>query len=88
MSSVINIYIPSALIVGMSWASFWLPLDAVPARVALSVTSLLTLCTQVQQYKANLPPVSYVTAMDIWLFLCAYSWFSSHWWNLLFATVR
>ncbi|GFT64180.1 glycine receptor subunit alpha-2 [Nephila pilipes] len=77
VSSIINIYGPSALIVAMSWATFWLRLDAIPARVALSVTSLLTLCTQVQQYKGNLPPVSYVTAMDIWLFVCIFMVFST-----------
>ncbi|KAF8787437.1 Glycine receptor subunit alpha-3 like protein [Argiope bruennichi] len=77
VSSIINIYVPSALIVAMSWATFWMRLDSIPARVALSVTSLLTLCTQVQQYKRNLPPVSYVTAMDIWLFVCIFMVFST-----------
>lgn len=38
-------YIPSALIVVMSWISFWIKPEAIPARVTLGVTSLLTLGT-------------------------------------------
>ncbi|KAF8793713.1 Glycine receptor subunit alpha-3 like protein [Argiope bruennichi] len=44
--SIMNTYAPSTMIVTMSWVTFWIKVDAVPARVALSVTSLLTLCTQ------------------------------------------
>jgi hypothetical protein len=36
-------YIPSGLIVVMSWISFWIKPEAIPARVTLGVTSLLTL---------------------------------------------
>jgi hypothetical protein len=36
-------FIPSALIVVMSWISFWIKPEAIPARVTLGVTSLLTL---------------------------------------------
>ncbi|GIY76765.1 glycine receptor subunit alpha-3 [Caerostris extrusa] len=48
-----------------------------PARVALSITSLLTLCTQAQQNKSQLPPLNYITAVDIWLFTCMFMVFSS-----------
>ncbi|GIX80878.1 glycine receptor subunit alpha-3 [Caerostris extrusa] len=51
--------------------------EHVPARVALSVTSLLTLCTQVHQYRTELPPVNYLKAMDIWLFVCIFIVFST-----------
>lgn len=37
-------YIPSALIVVMSWISFWIKPEAIPARVTLGVTAFLTLC--------------------------------------------
>ncbi|KAG8190201.1 hypothetical protein JTE90_011923 [Oedothorax gibbosus] len=73
--SVLNMFLPSTLIVVMSMVGFWLGSDAVPARVALSVTSLLTLCTQVHQYRVQLPPVNYVKAMDVWLFICIFTVF-------------
>ncbi|GFR01303.1 gamma-aminobutyric acid receptor subunit pi [Trichonephila clavata] len=47
LGSIINVFLPSSLIVAVSWVSFWIRVEAAPARVALSVTSLLTLCTQV-----------------------------------------
>lgn len=63
-------YIPSALIVVMSWISFWIKPEAIPARVTLGVTSLLTLATQNTQSQQSLPPVSYVKAIDIWMSSC------------------
>ncbi|KAG1654707.1 Glycine receptor subunit alpha-2 [Nymphon striatum] len=63
-------YIPTGLIVVMSWISFWISPEAVPARVTLAVTSLLTLATQNTQSQASLPPVSYVKAIDVWMSSC------------------
>uniref|UniRef100_A0A1I7WSX1 Neur_chan_memb domain-containing protein n=1 Tax=Heterorhabditis bacteriophora TaxID=37862 RepID=A0A1I7WSX1_HETBA len=48
---IIQIYLPSILIVVISWSalylkvSFWLSRDATPARVALGVTTVLTMTT-------------------------------------------
>ncbi|XP_042896299.1 gamma-aminobutyric acid receptor subunit alpha-2 [Parasteatoda tepidariorum] len=75
--SVINTFIPSTMIVIMSFVGFWLQVDAVPARVALCVTSLLTLITQVYQYRQQLPAVNYLKAMDIWFFVCIFMVFST-----------
>ena len=44
----------------MSWISFWIKPEAVPARVTLGVTSLLTLSTQHANSQKSLPPVSYI----------------------------
>ncbi|XP_076336970.1 gamma-aminobutyric acid receptor subunit pi-like isoform X1 [Tachypleus tridentatus] len=77
-SYIINTYIPSVLVVLMSWLSFWLDVGAVPARVTLGVTSLLTLATQVVQSRSSIPPVAYINALDVWLFFCI---------NMVFATL-
>lgn len=79
---LINVYIPTILIVIMSMLTFWIPPDAVPARVTLGVTSLLTIITK--QYQASMPSVSYVVALNVWLSCCiAFVFFSL----LEFATV-
>lgn len=63
-------YVPATLIVVMSWISFWIRPEAIPARVTLGVTSLLTLATQNTQSQSSLPPVSYVKAIDVWMSSC------------------
>lgn len=68
---LLHTYIPSALIVVMSWISFWIKPEAIPARVTLGVTSLLTLATQNTQSQQLLPPVSYVKAIDVWMSSCS-----------------
>ena len=66
----IQMYLPSILIILVSFLSFWIPVDNVPGRVSLGVTSLLTLATQFTTMQRSLPPVSYMKAMDIWMFYC------------------
>ena len=39
---MIQSYLPSILIVAISWVSFWMDIDCVPARVTLGVITLLT----------------------------------------------
>jgi glycine receptor len=56
-------YLPTCLIVIMSWISFWIKPEAVPARVTLGVTSLLTLSTQHANSQKSLPPVSYIKVL-------------------------
>ncbi|XP_023210567.1 glycine receptor subunit alpha-3-like [Centruroides sculpturatus] len=71
-SSLINTYFPSSLVVALSWLSFWLHVNAVPARITLGVTSILTLTTQIAQSRSYTPSVNYIKALDIWLFVCTF----------------
>ena len=66
----VQMYLPSILIVLVSFLSFWIPVENVPGRVMLGVTSLLTLATQFTTAQRSLPPVSYLKAMDVWMFFC------------------
>lgn len=67
---LIQIYIPSSLIVIISWVSFWLNRNASPARVALGVTTVLTMTTLMSSTNAALPKISYVKSIDIFLGTC------------------
>ncbi len=63
---LITIYVPGCMLVIVSWVSFWLDPHAVPARVALGVTTLLTMSTQTASINSALPPVAYTKAIDVW----------------------
>ncbi|XP_041075768.1 glycine receptor subunit alpha-4-like isoform X3 [Polyodon spathula] len=52
---LIQMYIPSLLIVILSWVSFWINMDAAPARVGLGITTVLTMTTQSSGSRASLP---------------------------------
>ena len=48
-------YIPSTLIVIVSWLSFWLTVGAVAGRISLGVLTVLTMTTQSSSVNASLP---------------------------------
>nr|XP_020447736.1 gamma-aminobutyric acid receptor subunit gamma-3-like isoform X2 [Monopterus albus] len=66
----IQTYIPCILTVVLSWVSFWIKSDASPARVALGITTVLTMTTLSTVARNSLPRVSYVTAMDLFVTVC------------------
>ena len=67
---ITQIYVPSALVVVLSWVNFWLTVDAVPARISLGLLTVLTTTTQSTSFFSNLQKVSYVKALDVWLAVC------------------
>ncbi len=74
---MIQIYIPSSLIVIISWVSFWLNRGASPARVGLGVTTVLTMTTLMASTNAALPKVSYIKSIDVYLGACFFLVFTS-----------
>ncbi|XP_067134200.1 gamma-aminobutyric acid receptor subunit alpha-1-like [Centruroides vittatus] len=67
---ILQIYAPSAMIVGASWVSFWInPTDAA-GRVAVGAMTVLTLVTMGFGGKSALPRVAYATAMDWFVVMC------------------
>ena len=67
---LIQYYIPSILLVILSWVSFWISVDAVVARVNIGLLTVLTLTTQSTGSREQLPRVSYVKAIDVWMSTC------------------
>ena len=74
---LIQFYIPSILLVILSWVSFWISVDAVVARVNIGLLAVLTLTTQSTGSRDQLPRVSYVKAIDVWMSTCLVFAFAS-----------
>ncbi|ROT71467.1 putative glycine receptor subunit alpha-2-like [Penaeus vannamei] len=64
---LVQSYLPTTLIVVISWVSFWMDVDSVPGRTTLGVTTLLTVSSKSSGIQAGLPQVSYVKAIDVWM---------------------
>ena len=54
-----EVYMPATFIVVISWTSFWLERSAIPARVSLGVTTVLSITTLLSNSNDNLPPTAY-----------------------------
>lgn len=67
---IIQIYVPSTLIVILSWVSFWIDRTAAPARVSLGITTVLTMVTFIWSTNASLPKISYIKGIDVYLVAC------------------
>jgi Neurotransmitter-gated ion-channel transmembrane region len=68
---LIQLYVPSLLIVILSWVSFWINVDASPARVSIGLLTVLTTTTQsTAGVNSSLPRVSYIKAIDVWMSTC------------------
>ncbi|CAD5116133.1 DgyrCDS5057 [Dimorphilus gyrociliatus] len=67
---IFQTYLPSILIVMLSWVSFWINHEATSARVALGITTVLTMTTISTGTRSSLPRISYVKAIDIYLVMC------------------
>uniref|UniRef100_A0A8R1U1I6 Gamma-aminobutyric acid receptor subunit beta n=1 Tax=Onchocerca volvulus TaxID=6282 RepID=A0A8R1U1I6_ONCVO len=67
---VFQTYLPCILIVMLSWVSFWINHEATSARVALGITTVLTMTTISTGVRQSLPRISYVKSIDVYLVAC------------------
>lgn len=63
-------YLPSGLFVIIGWFSLFIPLDHVPGRVTMGMTTLLTLAAMFSAIATTTPRVSYSSKLDIWMVFC------------------
>ncbi|XP_075046919.1 gamma-aminobutyric acid receptor subunit delta [Mixophyes fleayi] len=67
---IIQSYVPCILLVAMSWVSFWISQSAVPARVSLGITTVLTMTTLMASARSSLPRASAIKALDVYFLIC------------------
>ncbi|XP_070574017.1 glycine receptor subunit alphaZ1-like [Ptychodera flava] len=67
---LLQTYLPITSFVIISWLSFWITPEAVPARVSLCITTVLTVTAQSTGIRSDLPRVAYIKAIDIWMTTC------------------
>ncbi|KXJ20118.1 gamma-aminobutyric acid receptor subunit rho-1 [Exaiptasia diaphana] len=60
-------YMPAMILVILSWCTFWIHRNAVPARVTLSITTILSTILLTSTVNASMPKVSYSKALDYYL---------------------
>ena len=67
---VVQTYIPSVVFVVLAWLSLFISAESVPGRVGMGMTTLLTLTAMFSSVRQNVPRVSYVSFLDIWMVTC------------------
>ncbi|KAK4303286.1 hypothetical protein Pmani_024671 [Petrolisthes manimaculis] len=67
---LLQVYLPSGLFVVMSFVSLLVPPEAIPGRMTLCITTILTMSTLLGVAMQSMPRVSYVRAIDVWLLSC------------------
>ena len=63
-------YIPSLLLVLISYLTFLFELEDFSNRIMVSLTSLLVLAALFSQISSTLPHTSYLKLIDIWFLIC------------------
>uniref|UniRef100_A0A1B6KNL4 Neurotransmitter-gated ion-channel ligand-binding domain-containing protein n=1 Tax=Graphocephala atropunctata TaxID=36148 RepID=A0A1B6KNL4_9HEMI len=74
---IMDYYVPSVLIVVVSWVTFWLDANSTPGRTVLGTSTLLTFITLSRNIGSSLPKVSYIKSSEIWFIGCTGFIFSS-----------
>jgi len=67
---VLTTYLPSVMVVLLSWLSFWIDMESAPARTSLSILTILTITTQSSSLLASKPVGSFTRAIDVWMATC------------------
>ncbi|KAL9959474.1 hypothetical protein ACROYT_G032800 [Oculina patagonica] len=69
---LIQVYFPTIFVVTLSWIVFWMEKDDIGNRMALGITTVLTIMFLLGSLSGDLPKVSYPKALD-WYLLVSFS---------------
>ncbi|XP_058705055.1 gamma-aminobutyric acid receptor subunit pi isoform X1 [Poecile atricapillus] len=68
---ILETYVPSTLLVMLSWVSFWITQDSVPARTCIGVTTVLSMTTLMISSRSSLSKTNcFIKAIDVYLGIC------------------
>ncbi|CAH2276693.1 gamma-aminobutyric acid receptor subunit pi [Pelobates cultripes] len=68
---ILETYVPSTLLVILSWISFWISMSSVPARTCFGVTTVLAMTTILMGSRSTLPTANcFIKAIDVYLGIC------------------
>ncbi|XP_050031625.2 glycine receptor subunit beta-type 4-like [Dermacentor andersoni] len=76
-SFLLSTYVPSTMVVVVSWIAFWMDVGAAACRVTLAVACLLMLIAQVGHNRIASPHASQLQPGDVWFFVSAVAVFCS-----------
>ena len=54
----------------LAWVSFWVDREQTAARIAMGITTVLTMATLIGSARTSLPKVSYVKSLEWFLMMC------------------
>lgn len=66
---LIQVYFPDIFVVALSWIAFWMDKDDMGNRMALGITTILTIMFLLGSLNGTLPKVSYPKALDWYLLM-------------------
>ncbi|XP_069695404.1 pH-sensitive chloride channel 2-like [Periplaneta americana] len=67
---VMDYYVPSMLLVFISWVSFWLDASAISGRIGIGISTMLTFIALSSKTGSALTKVSYIMASEVWFIVC------------------
>ncbi|XP_039960545.1 pH-sensitive chloride channel 2-like [Bactrocera tryoni] len=70
-------FLPSIMLVGISWVSFWLQADQTPARTTLGTSTMLSLFTLTSNYEKKFETKNHAQFFEVWFFGCTFFIFGS-----------
>lgn len=67
---IVRMYLPAGMGTVISFMPFWLGRKNHFSRISIGLTTVFTMASLIAQTSSRLPVVSYLTALDVYLYIC------------------